>query len=187
MQFTVHGRRSGFRVMGLLIGCLGLPALGQEQQPLRGHYEAWSHGVPQGVAIFDSGLASDRDCVLQFLRADGSICRTLVTRLAGPAEGAPLAWACLDGSCVGSDLFVCHSADNPLDRLVLFCDDSTEYELLGPQQLLDPSSAGLSMRTALTDASFQLIPTLYSGTAAPQPLCAVTVDAAPLATGVLLV
>ena len=101
MQFTVHGWRSGFRVMGLLIGCLGLPALGQEQQPLRGHYEAWSHGVPQGVAIFDSGLASDRDCVLQFLRADGSICRTLVTRLAGPAEGAPLAWAA--GRQLGTD------------------------------------------------------------------------------------
>lgn len=184
MQFPVRKWQYGLRVMGLtlglLISCSGLPALGQEQQAPQGHYEAWLYGVPQGVAIFDQGLVSNRDCVLQLLRADGSVCRTLATRLAGPSESTPLVWACLDGSCVGSDFSVCHSADNPLARLVLFCDDSTEYELLGPQQLLDPSSAGLSMQLGpalLTDASFHLIPTLYSGTVAPQPLCTVTVDA----------
>jgi len=197
----VWSRCHRFLVAGLTLGFLGsgswLFAAGRP--PSRGHSEAWLRGEPRGVALFDQGLTSNRECVLQLVRADGSVCRvstvdalgrqlatdeagTLVTRPGGASEGTPLAWACLGSGCVESPFSVCHSADNPLDRVVLSCNGQREFALLGPQQIPDPSSAGLTLRleeAGPIGASIHLIPTLYSGVTAPRSLCTVAVPVRP--------
>jgi hypothetical protein len=158
-------------------------------------------GEPRDVLI--SGLlfeGEEEPCSMELRREDGTPCGSsdtdalgatietnsdgeVVTNLQGLFGGQPLVRACLDGNCAGGiDVSQCHSAQNPLNEIVVTCGNSSaSTKLADPLIVSSPPSAQLFLNLGgITDpGSFGLSSMLYSPDGSSRSLCAIDVEVAP--------
>ncbi|HVR08834.1 MAG TPA: hypothetical protein VMW75_12370, partial [Thermoanaerobaculia bacterium] len=129
------------------------------------NFEGWVNGGMWDIPVFGTGFLSLQSCTLQILRQDGSTCAqgavdanngtiktdgqgTLVTDSNfNMYNGMPVAWACLNGSCVGGKtVAACNQPGNPITTVIVNCGGSVGIDhVLGCQQQDNPPGSVLGL------------------------------------------
>ncbi|MCZ6753728.1 MAG: hypothetical protein O7E49_00325, partial [Gemmatimonadetes bacterium] len=158
----------------------------------------WKDALSKAISISGMGLPSSSPCTLDVIREDGTACASgstdgmgaemrtdaagmLVTDRDTFYSDRPMAWACLEDTCVGdTPADECQLPTNPPSRLALSCGAETHFvDLTGPPVTPDPPPAHLSVTIppgAAAAGSFGLSPVIYGADGTTHALCTVSVE-----------
>ncbi|MFN0087491.1 MAG: HYR domain-containing protein [Blastocatellia bacterium] len=133
--------------------------------PLVSNFEGWVDDQIWDIPVYGHGfLPNQASCQIQIIRKDGTVCAMgtvdaiggtvgtdstgqLVTTRGGFYNGLPVAWACLNGNCVGgTNISACNSASNPITTVLVRCGaDVGVDKVLGCPQQNNPPSGTLGL------------------------------------------
>ena len=184
--------------------------------PFLSNFEGWVDDSIWDIPVYGSGFLPNQNCTLKILRQNSTECASgtqdaiggtittdasgvLVTSKGGFWNGKPVAWACLNGSCVGgANIASCNQPGNKVAAVLAICGPQFGIDLItGCPPITSPPSSWISLtglggfsasnnRTisleALPAGSFQLLPTLQTGNGTTQTLCSVNVPIAAVDT-----
>ncbi len=184
--------------------------------PFLSNYEGWVGDSIWDIPVFGSGFLSNQSCTMKLLRQNGTVCASgtqdaiggnietdgdgvLVTDKGGFYIDQPVAWACLNGNCLGGATVAgCNQPGNPISTVVAICGPHVAFKNLTncPPLSNPPSSfialtglggfftgagAPLDPQEPLAAAgAFQVLPTLQVGDGSTESFCSVNV---PVASG----
>lgn len=133
-------------------------------QPMLSNFEGWVDGGIWDIPVYGDGFLSNQSCSMQILRQDGSVCASgsvdgdggtiqtdstgqLVTSKGAFYSGRPVAWGCLNGSCVsGGSVAACNQPGNPITSVTVNCGGQVGIEhVLGCQQQDNPPGSVLGL------------------------------------------
>ncbi len=129
-------------------------------EPMVDNYEGWVDGGIWDVPVYGTGFLPNLSCTMRLIRQDGTDCATsgtdgdggaietdgtgqLVTSKGGFYIDRPVAWGCLNGSCVGgTPIASCNQPGNPLTSVEVSCGALTGLDHINgcPQQANPPTS-----------------------------------------------
>jgi photosystem II stability/assembly factor-like uncharacterized protein len=134
-------------------------------RPAVSNFEGWVDGGMWDIPVYGTGFLSNQSCTMQILRQDGTTCAqgpvdadngtiktddmgTLVTDSNfNQYQGKPVAWACLNGTCLGSTPIAnCNLPGNPITTVIVNCGGSVGIDhVLGCQQQANPPAGVLGL------------------------------------------
>ena len=180
--------------------------------PFLSNFEGWVDDQIWDIPVYGSGFLSNQNCTLKILRQNSTVCASgtvdaiggtiktdaggvLVTTKGGFWNGKPVAWACLNGQCVGgASIASCNQPGNKVAAVIAICGPQVGIDLItGCPPVTSPPSSWISLTglggflaasgeevspQALPAGAFQLLPTLQTGNGTSETLCSVNVPIA---------
>ena len=175
-------------------------------QPFLSNFEGWVGDNIWDIPVYGHGFLPNQACTMKILRQDASVCASgmqdaiggtietdaggvLVTSAGGFYSGKPVAWACLNGSCLGgATIASCNQPGNEVAAVIAICGPQVGIDVMtGCPPLSNPPSSFASLTglggffgppgdgTAAAGV-FSVVPTLQSGDGSTRSLCSVDVS-----------
>ncbi|HKY31923.1 MAG TPA: hypothetical protein VJV23_05255 [Candidatus Polarisedimenticolia bacterium] len=177
--------------------------------PFLSNYEGWMNDQIWDIPVYGNGFLPNQNCTMKVLRQNLSVCAqggtdaiggtiqtdnngVLVTSQGGVWNNTPVAWACLNGNCLGGGTIAsCNQPGNQVAAVIAICGPQIGVDLLtGCPPLTNPPSSWTSLTgqggfnlegmkqgplRSLASGQFSLIPTLQTGDGSTESLCSVDV------------
>ena len=185
--------------------------------PFLSNFEGWVNGGLWSIAVYGHGFDPQHGCTLRILRQDSTVCAFSTTDALGGSlqtdangafatfkpsyyNGQPVAWACLNGQCLGGvSVSQCNQPGNPATTVVAVCGNQVAFDhILGAPPVSNPpsswvdltglpggflapvpegkSSTGSGVDPELpASGSFQLLPAVQAADGSSHVLCSVNV------------